>query len=136
MWDAFLAAAEDGLATRVGVSNHSLAQLDALTAATGEAPAVNQVRFHPMRYDLALVAGHEERGVHLGVGNPVTHGARMPDAFAYTLPYVAAAFLAAFALLYAVPRTAGRNDTRGGTTTAGVTAPDNVAEAEQAAAPR
>ncbi len=46
---------------------------------------------------------------HLGGdGNLVTRAARMPDAFAHTLPYVAAAFLAAFALLYAVPRRAGR----------------------------
>ncbi len=46
---------------------------------------------------------------HLGGdGNPATHAAKMPDAFAHTLPYVAAAFLAAFALLYAVPRSAGR----------------------------
>ncbi|MER7991274.1 hypothetical protein ABTY53_37690 [Streptomyces noursei] len=45
---------------------------------------------------------------HLGGdGNPVTRVAKMPDAFAHTLPYIAAAFLAAFALLYAVPRRAG-----------------------------
>ncbi|MGG7569434.1 hypothetical protein [Streptomyces sirii] len=34
----------------------------------------------------------------------------MPDAFAHTLPYVAVAFLAAFALPYAVPRSAGRKN--------------------------
>ncbi|OAR22027.1 MFS transporter [Streptomyces sp. ERV7] len=48
---------------------------------------------------------------HLGGdGNPVTQATRMPDAFAHTLPYVAAAFFAAFALLYAVPRTAGSKE--------------------------
>lgn len=39
--------------------------------------------------------------------DPVTQGAKMPDAFAHTLPYVAAAFLTSFALLYAIPKRAG-----------------------------
>ncbi|MFE0100582.1 aldo/keto reductase [Streptomyces sp. NPDC059009] len=63
VWDAFLAAADEGLTAQAGVSNHSLAQLDALTAATGRAPAVNQVRFNPPLYDPAVVVGHKERGV-------------------------------------------------------------------------
>jgi 2,5-diketo-D-gluconate reductase A len=44
------------------VSNYSLAQLDALTAATGEVPAVNQIPWSPWEYDAALLAGHAERG--------------------------------------------------------------------------
>ncbi|MFK0295090.1 MFS transporter [Streptomyces sp. NPDC090442] len=48
-----------------------------------------------------------------GDGDPAAQAARMPDAFAHTLPYVAGAFLAAFALLYAVPRTAGAGNRDG-----------------------
>jgi diketogulonate reductase-like aldo/keto reductase len=45
------------------VSNYSLAQIDRLTKATGEAPAVNQITWSPGRYNAALLAGHRERGV-------------------------------------------------------------------------
>ncbi|MYT32940.1 MULTISPECIES: aldo/keto reductase [unclassified Streptomyces] len=71
VWDAFLAAAEEGLATDVGVSNHSLAQLDALTAATGHTPAVNQIRLNPPLYDAAVVEGHRERGVLVAGHSPL-----------------------------------------------------------------
>ena len=42
-WKALLAARDQGLVRAVGVSNYSTAQLDELTAATGEAPQVNQI---------------------------------------------------------------------------------------------
>jgi len=39
--------------------------LTELIAATGEAPAVNQIKWGPRLYDEALVQGHHERGVAL-----------------------------------------------------------------------
>ena len=65
LWTRFLEARSEGLAAAVGVSNYSLAQIDELVAATGEAPAVNQVEFGPTLWDPDLVAGHAERGVVL-----------------------------------------------------------------------
>ncbi len=65
MWQALLLAQQDGLAVDVGVSNFSLAQLDEIAAATGTAPAVNQVRWSPLLFDLAVLQGHRERGVAL-----------------------------------------------------------------------
>ncbi|MYT32941.1 MULTISPECIES: MFS transporter [unclassified Streptomyces] len=67
---------------------------------------------------------------HLGGDNPVTQAAKMPDAFAHTLPYVGAAFLVAFAVLFAVPRQAGRKykdagDSEGADSAA---APDEAAD--------
>ena len=62
-WREFLALRDEGRARAVGVSNYSLAQIDRLTKATGEAPAVNQITWSPGRYDAALLAGHRERGV-------------------------------------------------------------------------
>jgi 2,5-diketo-D-gluconate reductase A len=62
-WREFLAMRDDGRARAVGVSNYSLAQIDRLIEATGEAPAVNQIPWSPARYDPALLAGHRERGV-------------------------------------------------------------------------
>jgi 2,5-diketo-D-gluconate reductase A len=65
MWREVLAARDDGQARSVGVSNYSLAQIDELTAATGQTPAVNQVRWGPALFDAQELAGHRERGVVL-----------------------------------------------------------------------
>jgi 2,5-diketo-D-gluconate reductase A len=64
-WEALLAAQQDGLVRDVGVSNHSLDQLDELTSATGTTPAVNQVKWSPLLFDCAFADGHRERGVVL-----------------------------------------------------------------------
>jgi 2,5-diketo-D-gluconate reductase A len=63
VWREFLAAREAGLVRAAGVSNYDLAEIDELVAATGERPAVNQIRFGPTLWDAALIDGHRERGV-------------------------------------------------------------------------
>jgi 2,5-diketo-D-gluconate reductase A len=63
VWREFLALRDEGRARAIGVSNYSLAQIDRLTEATGQAPAVNQIPWSPARYNAALLAGHGERGV-------------------------------------------------------------------------
>ena len=63
VWREFLALRDEGRARAVGVSNYSLAQIDRLIKATGQAPAVNQITWSPGRYSAALLAGHRERGV-------------------------------------------------------------------------
>jgi diketogulonate reductase-like aldo/keto reductase len=65
MWKAVLTAHEEGLARSVGVSNYGADEIDELTAATGQTPAVNQVRWGPTLYDPTVVAAHRERGVVL-----------------------------------------------------------------------
>jgi 2,5-diketo-D-gluconate reductase A len=64
-WEALLAARDQGLARAVGVSNYSTAQLDELTAATGQAPQVNQIPWAPALYDAAVADEHRQRGVVL-----------------------------------------------------------------------
>jgi len=63
VWREFLALRDEGRARAIGVSNYSLAQIDRLFEATGQAPAVNQIPWSPARYNAALLAGHGERGV-------------------------------------------------------------------------
>ena len=63
VWCEFLALRDEGRARAIGVSNYSLAQIDRLIEATGQAPAVNQISWSPGRYDAALLAGHRERGI-------------------------------------------------------------------------
>jgi len=54
---------DEGLVRSIGVSNYSIAQIDELIAATGEAPAVNQIPYSPRDHDPDLLAAHRERGV-------------------------------------------------------------------------
>jgi 2,5-diketo-D-gluconate reductase A len=63
MWRELLGAQAAGYVRDVGVSNYSTAQLDEVTGASGETPAVNQVHWNPARYDPAVLAAHAERGV-------------------------------------------------------------------------
>jgi 2,5-diketo-D-gluconate reductase A len=62
-WERLLTIRDDDLATSVGVSNHSIDQIDRLIAATGEAPAVNQIRWAPSLFDAAMLAASRKRGV-------------------------------------------------------------------------
>ena len=62
-WEQLLAAREDGLARAVGVSNYSTSQVDELIAATGVAPAVNQVKWGPALHDPEFLAESVQRGV-------------------------------------------------------------------------
>lgn len=63
VWEVFRQARDEGLVRAIGVSNYSIEQIDELVAATGEAPAVNQVPYSPVDHDPALLAAHRERGV-------------------------------------------------------------------------
>ena len=64
-WRELLAIRDKGLTRTVGVSNYSEAQVDALIEATGEAPAVNQIRWSPWLFDAGRLAHSRERGVAL-----------------------------------------------------------------------
>ena len=65
LWNELRSLRDEGLVRAIGVSNYDLDQIDDLISATGEAPAVNQVRWSPSRHDPAVLAGHRERGVVL-----------------------------------------------------------------------
>ena len=65
LWEAFVAAREEGLVRDVGVSNYSLDMLDECERATGVLPAVNQIRWSPLLHDSAVEQGHRDRGVVL-----------------------------------------------------------------------
>jgi diketogulonate reductase-like aldo/keto reductase len=71
IWKEFLAVRDDGLARAVGVSNYRVSQLDELREASGEAPAVNQIRWAPPLYDATEVAQHRQRGVVLEGYSPL-----------------------------------------------------------------
>lgn len=47
LWEGMLMVRRSGRALNVGVSNYDQAQIEELKNATGEAPAVNQIEYHP-----------------------------------------------------------------------------------------
>lgn len=63
LWREFLALRDEGQCRSIGVSNYDIAQIDELTAATGQQPAVNQIPWSPAQHDPALLAAHAERGI-------------------------------------------------------------------------
>ena len=63
VWREFLTLRDAGMTRAVGVSNYSLAQIDTLIQATGEAPAVNQIPWSPGLYDARLLAASRDRQV-------------------------------------------------------------------------
>jgi 2,5-diketo-D-gluconate reductase A len=71
VWERFLEVQADGLARAVGVSNYSVAQLDELSAATGQLPAVNQIEWGPALYDAQILEEHRRRGVQLEGYSPL-----------------------------------------------------------------
>jgi diketogulonate reductase-like aldo/keto reductase len=71
LWNELRGLRDEGLARAIGVSNYRFSQLDDLIAATGEAPAVNQIHWNPWRYDSDVVAGHKQRSVTLEGYSPL-----------------------------------------------------------------
>jgi 2,5-diketo-D-gluconate reductase A len=65
LWRVLLEAQQAGKVRDVGVSNYSLEQLDRLTDASGQQPAVNQIEWAPTLYDEEVARGHAKRGVVL-----------------------------------------------------------------------
>jgi diketogulonate reductase-like aldo/keto reductase len=71
MWAQFIFAQQQGKARAIGVSNYSTAQLDELIAATGQAPALNQIPWSPFSYDPETVTALAARNVLLEGYSPL-----------------------------------------------------------------
>jgi diketogulonate reductase-like aldo/keto reductase len=71
MWKAFVQALEQGKTRAIGVSNYSIAQIDELVAATGRAPALNQIPWNPFVFSAREVAELASRHVVLEGYSPL-----------------------------------------------------------------
>jgi diketogulonate reductase-like aldo/keto reductase len=78
-WDGIQRALERGYARSIGVSNFSVAELDALLAIADTPPAVNQVLFSPFAYRRRLLDACEERGVVIEAYSPLGTGRHLGD---------------------------------------------------------
>jgi 2,5-diketo-D-gluconate reductase A len=79
-WEQLVAAREAGLVGEIGVSNFQPAHLDAIVAATGVTPVVNQVELHPALQQRELRAAHAARGIVTEAWSPLAQGAVLDDA--------------------------------------------------------
>jgi 2,5-diketo-D-gluconate reductase A len=70
-WKAFIEAQEQGKTRAIGVSNYSVAQIDELIAATGRAPALDQIPWNPFTYNEREVAELRSRSVVLEGYSPL-----------------------------------------------------------------
>ena len=77
-WREFLEMRSEGLTRAVGVSNYSPEEIDELTSAAGEIPAVDQVPWSPSRHDPDLLAALRDRGVVVEGYSPLK-GTRLRD---------------------------------------------------------
>jgi 2,5-diketo-D-gluconate reductase A len=73
-WPAMERALERGYARSIGVSNFSVAELDALAKIAATPPAVNQVQFSPFQYRRALLDTCRRRAIVLEAYSPLGTG--------------------------------------------------------------
>jgi 2,5-diketo-D-gluconate reductase A len=73
-WEGLIELRERGLARSIGVSNFHEPHLERIIAATGVAPAVNQIELHPWLTQEPLVAANRARGVQIEGWSPLANG--------------------------------------------------------------
>lgn len=80
LWEGLLRARQEKLANDIGVSNYSFEQMQALTAATGEKPAVNQIEWSPFGWSGGMLEQCREEGIVVQAYSPLTRATRLDDA--------------------------------------------------------
>jgi len=78
-WDGMQRAQKQGYARSIGVSNFSVADLDAVLAEAEVPPVVNQVQFSPFEFRRGLLDGCDRRGVALEAYSPLGTGRHLRD---------------------------------------------------------
>lgn len=79
LWEGLIRARNDGLTKDIGVSNYSIDQIQELTDATGEMPAVNQIEWTPFGHSMEMLGYCQENGIILQAYSPLTRGERLDD---------------------------------------------------------
>ncbi|HVD65082.1 MAG TPA: aldo/keto reductase [Lapillicoccus sp.] len=78
-WDGMQRAKKQGYARSIGVSNFSVADLDAVLAEAEMPPVVNQVQFSPFEFRRGLLDACDGRGVALEAYSPLGTGRHLRD---------------------------------------------------------
>jgi diketogulonate reductase-like aldo/keto reductase len=78
-WETLVGLAEGGAARAVGVSNFLPEHLERLAAATGVAPAVNQIEVHPSFSQAGVREASLRRGIAVEAYSPLGQGGDLRD---------------------------------------------------------
>ncbi|GAA5934387.1 uncharacterized protein JCM15063_004561 [Sporobolomyces koalae] len=70
-WKAVVKLLDTKKVKAVGVSNFNAEMVDAITKATGVAPAVNQIERHPLLKQPELIAHHKKNNIHITAYSPL-----------------------------------------------------------------
>ncbi|GAA6020796.1 hypothetical protein JCM11491_004655 [Sporobolomyces phaffii] len=70
-WKAVVKLLDTKKVKTVGVSNFNAEMIDAITKATGTAPAVNQIERHPLLKQPELIAHHAKNNIHVTAYSPL-----------------------------------------------------------------
>ncbi|HZD04005.1 MAG TPA: aldo/keto reductase, partial [Longimicrobiales bacterium] len=79
LWAGLIRAQEEGLATDIGVSNYSTAQIDELIRLTGETPVVNQIEWSPFGWSQEMLDFCRDHRIVIQAYSPLTRGNRLKD---------------------------------------------------------
>jgi len=79
IWSGLIEAKRDGLTREIGVSNYSTEQMDRVTDATGEQPAVNQIEWSPFGHSGDMLDYCRERSILIQAYSPLTRTERLDD---------------------------------------------------------
>jgi 2,5-diketo-D-gluconate reductase A len=79
IWSGLIRAKREGLTREIGVSNYSTEQIDAISDATGEQPAVNQIEWSPFGHSRQMLEYCRERGILIQAYSPLTRRRRLDD---------------------------------------------------------
>ncbi|GAA5842531.1 hypothetical protein JCM3766R1_002619 [Sporobolomyces carnicolor] len=70
-WKAMIKLLDTKKVKSIGVSNFNAEHVDAITKATGVAPAVNQIERHPLLKQPELIAHHAKNNIHITAYSPL-----------------------------------------------------------------
>ncbi|GAA3914638.1 aldo/keto reductase [Microbacterium invictum] len=73
-WEKMVALREAGKTTSIGVSNHLPEHLDAVIAATGVTPAVDQIELHPAYQQNDVTGYARDHGIRIEAWGPLGQG--------------------------------------------------------------
>ena len=79
LWEGLIRARDDGITRDIGVSNYSMAQLDALIEASGVVPVVNQIEWSPFGFSEDMRAYCAERHIVIQAYSPLTRREKLQD---------------------------------------------------------
>lgn len=79
LWEGLMRARQEGLTRDIGVSNYSIEQIDELTRATGEVPAVNQIEWSPFGWSPEMLDYCREAKILIQAYSPLTRTERLND---------------------------------------------------------